>query len=443
MATDPNALAEQVLSLVGDRAEAQVRATRRRNGLTRFANSAIHQHVGEDVTSLELLVVRDGRVLQLATTRTDPDTLAGFVDHAVEALGQAPVDATWPGFAPDEPQPDTTDVEPDPDATPEARAEVVAAFVDADRGGEAAGYCETLDEDVVLAATTGRVRRGRATRATVDGILRTPTSAGSGHMTGHRLAELDGAAAGADAAGLARRGEDPGDVEPGRYEVVLSPEAVATIAVFLGVYGFNARAVAEGRAPLAPGDASFDPAFGLVSDPTDARALDLPFDHEGTDRVALPLVIDGRVAGLAHDRRTAAATDTASTGSHGPWSARMGPVPTSLFVAPGTSSPEQLVGDVERGLLVTAFNYCRVLDGKSLVVTGLTRNGTFLVEDGRVMRPLGNLRFTQSFTAAVAPGAVLGVGDDARHADAEFGPGLAHVPSLRLASLNVTGGQSG
>lgn len=443
----PLDLAERVLDRLGDGAtdgdEARVRATRVRHGLTRFANSSIHQHVGEDTTSVDVQLVRDGRVVQLSSTRTDEDGIAELVGRAREAVAAAPVDPRWPGLAPDEPAPTTGTVPVDDGATPDGRAAVVEEFVRAGGGLNAAGYCETEDTEAAHVATTGRVRHGRATRATVDGIHRTPTSAGSGHATGRVVADLDGAAVGTRAARLAVIGADPGDIDPGEYEVVLAPEPVATVLTFLSVYAFNGRAVNEGRSAVEPGRTPFDEAVTIVSDPTAAGTVSLPFDVEGTDRRRLPLVDAGTVVGVAHDRRTAAEVGATSTGNHLEGSSRFGPFATALRLEPGEGRRQDLVGDVERGILVTAFNYCRVLDPKSLVVTGLTRNGTFLVEDGEIVRPLGNLRFTQSFTEAFGPGRVLGIAADARFADGEFGPGFAIAPSVRLASWSITGNQQG
>jgi predicted Zn-dependent protease len=104
---------------------------------------------------------------------------------------------------------------------------------------------------------------------------------------------------------------------------------------------------------------------------------------------------------------------------------------------------DEMIAAVERGLYVSTFNYCRVLDEKTLVVTGLTRNGTFMIENGRITGAVTNLRFTQSFAGALGPGRVLAVGNDARFADSEFGTGVTFVPSLRLAAWNFTGGASG
>jgi len=102
-----------------------------------------------------------------------------------------------------------------------------------------------------------------------------------------------------------------------------------------------------------------------------------------------------------------------------------------------------MVASIERGLLVTEFNYCRILDPTTLFVTGLTRNGTFLIEDGKVTRPVTNLRFTESFFDALREGNVVGVGSDARMADSENGPGMVSAPTLHLASWNFTGGAGG
>lgn len=437
-------LAERVLDLVGDRAEAEVQVTRSRHGLTRFANSFIHQHVGEDVARVALTVAVDGRVASGSTSRLDD--LGSFVDATLEAARVAPVDPHWPGLTPPTEVADVGHVDDaTAEATPDERASRVRAFVDAAPDLRAAGYVDTEAGWVAYANSAGHRATGRATRATGDGIHQTETSAGSGHATSQRLADIDGAAIGALAAERARASAEFTDLEPGRYEVVLSNEAVATIAIFLGVYGFNAKSYLEGASFAALGEAQFDPAITIVDDPTDPDMLGHGFDAEGVPGRRLPLVERGVTANLVHDRRTAKRMGggAETTGHALSGGAGFGAVPTHLRVEPGTSSHDDLVAGVERGLLITTFNYCRVLDPRTQVVTGLTRNGTFLIEDGRVAGAVGNLRFTQSFLEALGPGNVLGVGDDLRHADSEFGAGAVMAPSLRLASWNFSGGASG
>lgn len=437
-------LCEGVLGLVDERAETQVTASTTRMGLTRFANSGIHQHVGEQVTSVALKVTLDGRVATVDTTRIDETGLARLAERALAAAARRPVDPDWPGLAPPAPVPDVAHDDPATrSASPEERAGVVRGFVEA--GGElaAAGYVDTEANRVAFANSAGQRAQGRATRATIDGIHQTATSAGKAHQTAQRLAELDGARAGASAARLARDSAAPRDLAPGTYEVVLSPECVATILVFLAFYGFNAKMHLEGQSFALLGQEQFDPAISVWDDATDPRALGLGFDAEGSPKRRLDLIEAGVTAALAHDRRTARRAGTETTGHAVPGGDAWGAFPTNLFLSPGEATFEQLLADVDRGLAVTEFNYCRVLDPKTQVVTGLTRNGTFLVERGEVVRPVTNLRFTQSFVDALAPGRVLGLTSSTRHADSEFGPGLVHTPAIRLSGWHFTGGAQG
>ncbi len=437
-------LAEQVAALAGARAEFGVQVSVGRLALTRFANSFIHQNVAEEVETVALRVAVDGRVAMAATTRTDGTSLRAFVDATLETARLRPVDEEWPGVTPAAPIPAVDHFDAATAAAgPQERAERVAAFVSAGEGTAAAGYCETSGGEVAFLDSAGQRCRGRSSRAIVDGIHQLGPGAGSGHTAAARLADLDAAGAGHVAARRAGEARDPFDLEPGAYEVVLGPECVATIATFLCFYGFNAKMYLEDRSFAEPGTTQFDGRFSLWDDVTDPRALGVGFDAEGTPRRKVEFVRAGVTVGLAHDRRTARRAGTASTGHHVPGAESHGPIPTSVFVGEGDTAPEDLIGGVERGLYVATFNYCRVLDPKSLSVTGLTRNGTFLVEDGRIAGAVTNLRFTQSFLEALAPGAVLAVGDDARLADSEFGPGMVHTPSLRLASWHFTGGAEG
>ena len=437
-------LAEETLALVAGRGDAEVNAKTGNLALTRFANSFIHQNVAEVGESVSLRVALDGRLASATTTRTDPESLAAFVDATVETAALQPEDPTWPGLAP---RAATATIDHADDATYHAtaaqRAAKVETFVDAGDGLVAAGYCETEGSSVAFVNSAGQHASGRTTRAILDGIHQTGTSSGSGHSAGPGLGGIDAAAVGEQAAKRARESEITFDAKPGDYEVVLAPECVATIAVFLGFYGFNAKGHAEGQSFAEIGVTQFDEQFQMWDDVTDPRAMGRPFDAEGTPKGRTDLVADGVTVGLAHDRRTAKAAGVVSTGHYEPGSDTYGPFVTNVFVGGGHQSVDALIAGVDRGLYVAAFNYCRVLDPKTLVVTGLTRNGTFMIENGKITGAVSNLRFTQSFVDALGRGAILGLGDDSRFADSEFAPGIMHAPSLRLGSWHFTGGAGG
>jgi len=436
---DPCDLCDRLVKLVGDRAEAAASASTGRSALTRFANSSIHQNVAEDHTSARLLVSIDGRLASSGTDRPGDGGLERLVERTLAAARMRAVDPEWAGLAPPAPAPaiDTYD-EATHLASPTRRAEVVRQFVDA--GGpevRGAGFCDSGGSMSAFANSAGQRVAGRTSHATIEAIHRTARSDGRGWQSSSRLSDIDGAAAGRTAADKARRGDDLLELEPGRYEVVLEPSCLANMLDFL-MDGFNARTVAEDRSYVQLGHLQFDPALSIWDDATDPRAISRGFDGEGTPKRRLDLVGHGVPMNICHDRRTAVTAGVESTGHGMGGEGSAGAWPSNLFVAPGAQSPEELIASVERGLLVTEFWYTRILDPKTQVVTGLTRNGTFLIEDGRIVGGAPNLRFTQSYVEALAPGNVLGVGHDARLFD-----GTYHVPSLHLASWNFTGGARG
>ena len=447
-------ICQAVLERVGDRAEAQVTAQRGRPALTRFANSFIHQNVGEAGVSVSLKVAlpasADGgyRVATASTTRADDAGLEALVEGTLAAAALRPVDPDWPGLAAPAPVPEVDHYDPATEAaTPDERARRVRAFVDAGPGLRAAGYCDTDGATLAFANSAGQRAEGRSTRATIDGIHQTDDSAGSGHATGPRLGDLDATGVGAAAADRALRGQAAADIEPGEYEVVLEPECVATILIFLTFYGFNAKQVIEGQSGIRLGETQFDQAVSIWDDATAPEALGVAFDADGTPKHRLELVRAGVSNALAYDRRTARRMGTESTGHAVPESDAYGAIPSNLFLGPADTAfgaeTSDLIASTRRGLLVTTFNYCRILDPKTQVVTGLTRNGTFIIKDGKVRGAVKNLRFTQSFLEAFAPGNVLGISREARFADSEFGAGLVHCPALRLGSWRFTGGARG
>jgi predicted Zn-dependent protease len=444
-------VAERVLAIVRDRAgseaaEAEVNVTRGVSALTRFANSFIHQNVSEDVSHVLLRVALDGRTASSSLDGpTDDETLGRLVVNVLEAARVAPLDAGWPGLTPPvlAPDPDHWD-----DATaaaiPDDRATRVRAFVDAGGGLETAGYCSTTAIEVAFANSAGHAATGRATEAALDGIARTPSADSSGHKQSFRLADIDGGAAGGLAAERARAASNPVDLEPGRYEVILAPGAVSDVLGFLAIYGFNGKAVEENRSFVRLGEGQFDSAFSLRDDVLDPGMVGVGFDEEGTPRRRVDLVVAGMSSAILHTRRTAHAAGNAaeSTGHAVEGGATWGALGGKLVVDAGDLDHDALIAGVERGIYVLDFWYTRILDPRTQVVSGLTRNGVWLIEDGKIARALTNMRFTQSYADALGPGAIRAIGSERELHVAGFGTDTL-VPSLHLASWNFTGGAKG
>ncbi len=443
----PPSTSAHVLELVRARtasAEVEVVVTSGLSALTRFANSFIHQNVAEETSHVLLRVALDGHVASVSFDGPpDAQHLGHLADDAIEAARAQPLDPDWPGLTPPTPGlavehwDQATAV-----ASPDERARRVRDFVDAAGGLETAGFCSTSSSVAAFQNSAGQRLTGRTTHATLDGIARVGSADGAARKTSVRLEDLDGRAMGERATTKARTASDPTDLAPGRYEVILEPECVSNLLSFLLAHGFNGKAVEDGRSFVRLGEPQFDPSITLRDDVTDPAMVGIPFDVEGTPKRPLDLISAGLTSGLLHNRRTARKAGTESTGHAVEGGGPFGALGANFVLSAGAASTDELVAGVGRGLLVTDFWYTRILDPKTQVVTGLTRNGVWLIEDGRIVRPVTNLRFTQSFVEALAPGAVCGVGSEQALL---FGgwESVYLVPALHLASWNFTGGAKG
>ncbi|NUP46206.1 MAG: TldD/PmbA family protein [Catenulispora sp.] len=455
-------IAEQVVEAArraaGGSADVDVNVEHTHEALTRFANSYIHQNVASDTDTVTLRIHLDGRTAVNSTTVIDDAALAALVERTVAAVRLSPADPGWAGLSgpaklPELPAaPDTATG----DAAPEVRADQVKAYIEAIGGLTAAGYYRNRMVVTEYANSEGQTARGTVVEAAIDGIAKTATSDGASRQASRLMADLDGAALGARAAAKALASQEPIELEPGEYEVVLEPTAVSDVLWVLSGYGFNGKAYNEGTSFVKLGEAQFDPSVTLVDDPLSGPAAGAVFDVEGTPRDVLTLVRDGVTRAVAHDRRSALEAGVASTGHASAESAVHGAEPVNVRLEPsGGAAPTEvegpaadsavlgLVAGVRRGLLVTDHWYTRCLDPRRLVMTGLTRNGVWLIENGEITRPVKNLRFTQSYPEALAPGRVLGIGSHAPAFASKYGVASAMAPALWLAGWNFTGGASG
>ncbi|GAB2628111.1 peptidase U62 [Paractinoplanes abujensis] len=464
---------ELVRQVAGPGAEAEVMVRHDAEALTRFANSMIHQNVADAATNVRLRLHLDGRTAAGATTLVDTDGLRGLVERTVAAARLSPPDATWPGLT--SPTPlhrssghhgsgersglDFGFDEATARADPAERAGRVRDFVRAAGGLETAGYCRTTYSSAAFANSAGQSVEGRTAEAAMDGIARAGGADGVARLASGRLGDLDGAVLGARAAAKARAGLDPVELPPGHYEVVLEPEAVADLLDNFSMFGFNGKAYAQKQSFAELEAEQFDPSVTLIDEPLGSRAEHapgLPFDDEGTPRESLVLVRDGVTKAVAHDRSSAAEAGTTSTGHASPASRTWGPYPSHVRMeaAPAATEPadpaspvaesaQPLIARMRRGLLITDLWYTRVLDPKTLVITGLTRNGVWLVEDGEVTGAVSNMRFTQSYPQALANGQVLGIGSESILLPDRWSGTRYAAPALHLASWNLTGNASG
>ncbi|HKG91923.1 MAG TPA: TldD/PmbA family protein [Gemmatimonadaceae bacterium] len=421
-------------------------------GNTRFAGGEITTAGGSTDTTVAITSSFGRRTAAATTNLLDDASLRRTAElsqrlaklspedpEALPTLGAQPVGTIASAYA-----------ERTADLTPEARALAVQRVLDGARSAAGdlgndlfvAGYLEA-NAGVAQAVATSRglFAYHASSDVTLSTTARTPDGTGSGYaVAGARDWSLvDPAELGRRAARKAVASRNPQAIEPGQYTVVLEPQAVADLISQLPG-SFQARAAEEGRSPFSKkgggtkvGERIADPRVTLFSDPTDPDLLGQPFDAEGLPIGRTVLIDNGVLKDLVYSRYWAQRRGVAPTGgaaTFGGFGGGGGGIAGGLKMAGGSKSVDELIAGTERGVLVTHFFYIRFLDQRTVMVTGLTRDGTFLIEKGKVTRPLKNFRFNES------PLFMLNKIDDLGRAE-RVRAGMV-VPSLRVRDFNFS-----
>jgi len=442
-ARDALVLAESVLAHAmregASEAEALVMADE--SALTRFANSEIHQNVAESGVVINLRVVVGKRVGVASSDRTDDAGLRRLAENAATIARLVEELDDWAGL------PGATEIGDVPaaysrataEASPEFRAEAVRAAIGAadDAGVTAYGSFATGTESMAVANSAGARAAGTRTTSQFITVSMGPDG-GSGYAEAASVdaTTIDAAALGREASGKARTTANAVSIDPGDYPVVLEEYAVVDLLDMLGYLGFSALAVQEERSFVEPGKRIGSDLVTIVDDGYDPAGLPLWFDYEGVAKQRVSLVEGGLCRNVVYDAQTAARDGVTSTGHGLPAPNSYGPFPLNMLMAPGSSSREELIGGLDRGLLVTRFHYTNPVHPKLAIVTGMTRDGTFLVEGGELVGPVKNLRYTQSYLAALA--GTVAVASERKTLRGFLG-GVV-VPALRIDGWTFTGG---
>jgi predicted Zn-dependent protease len=443
--------AERALALAG--ADTQITVIRERSLLSRFARSAPTQATEVDDTTVEVLVVRDGHTAVALTNQLDDDALRAAARRAEAAAlasarsGPGPYPGlAEPAAARDHAGFDAETARLDPESASAALRDAFA--VAADHGVEAFGAWTAGAVRTAIASTSGLALDDEVTDAFMKVVFRD-----AGGRTGYAAGTAVAASA-LDAAALARRaaskvtGEPLAELGPGPYPVVLEPEAVGLLLEFLGALAFNGLAHAEGRGALAGriGERVAVPAITLDDAPDLPRTLPRAFDFEGVPKTPIALIEDGVASAVVHDRRSAAVAGgpARSTGhAIAPGGSPWGPAPTNLVLAGGGAADvAELAAPIERGIYVTRLWYVNTVREKETLLTGMTRDGTFLIEDGQVTRPLRDVRFTDSvlrlLEATEALTSAQRLVSEGEFYGRRFAQGIV-CPALRAGGFRVTG----
>jgi len=401
---DARALADRVLKMSAAADQTRVTIIGGHGGNTRFADASISTSGESDDTSVTVTVTLGRRRASATTNTLDDASLRRTVDLATRLAKLVREDPElMPELGAQRYSTPAAFVARTADLDPEARATAVRRAVDAANAAAgqgtgplfSAGFLQTRGSVIAVATSAGLFAYHQSTEASFSVTARTPDGTGSGWAgAGARdWSASDPAAIGRIAAQKAAASRNPQTIEPGPYTAVLEPAAVNDLVPLLAP-ALNARTADEGRSPFSKpgggtriGEQVVDPRVTLYSDPSDPRLLGQPFDGDGLPIGRVVWIENGVLRNLSYNRFWAEKMKRQPTGP---------PQAGGLALTGGTKSTEELIAGCERGILVTHFFYIRSLEPRTVLQTGLTRDGTFLIENGKITRSLKNFRWNES-----------------------------------------------
>jgi PmbA protein len=411
--------------------------------LTRFANNEIHQNVSETNVTITVRVAQGKRVGIATTNDLSPDGLDRVVQMAQDVVTVQPENPNFPGF-PDAPEADAISAFDDATAkySPEGRARAVGVICQrAQQAGlNAAGAFSTAINELGVANSLGVLAYHAGTVADIVTVVMSEDSSGYASERAWQVGRLDIAAMGSEAVNKALKSQNPRDLEPGTYAVVLEPYASQDLLQMLGFTGMGALAYQEGRSWMNDrlDQQVMAPSISIWDDGLDTAGIPMPFDFEGAPKQHVDIIRRGIAVGPVYDTATAREEENRTSTGHAvppAMAATYGPMALNLFMAPGDATLEDMVASTERGILITRFHYTRPVHPRDAVITGLTRDGTFLILDGEIAYPIKNLRYTQSYLSALA-GTEM-VGKNLKTLGSYIG--AERVPALKMGEFRFTG----
>lgn len=431
------ALAKRVLSFA-TADETRVTITSGGRGNTRFAVNQISTAGDNYDATVGIRSSFGKRTGGVNTNKLDDDSLRASVQLAERLAKLSPEDPeAMPELGPQSYVESRGWSEATASLDPGARANAARAITEPSRaaGLVSTGYLETRASATAIANSRGLFAYGRQTALALTATVRTADGAGSGWAgaTSHDFAKVDPGELGARAIDKARRSVNAVAVEPGRYTAILEPTAVGNLVQFIPL-AMSARNADEGRSFFSKagggnkvGMKVVDERVTVTSDPLDPDTYAYTFSGDGLPVTKATWIENGVVRNLSYDRF---------------WAAKQGRAPLAFAgavrMSGGTASTEDLIASTDRGILITRFWYIRPVDPRTLLFTGLTRDGTFLIERGRVTRAVKNLRFNESPIFMLNN--LEAMGQPVRVSASEAGgPGLAIVvPPIKVRDFTFT-----
>jgi len=410
--------------------------------LTRFANNTIHQNVTERNVQIGVRAVIGKRVGIANGNDARQEGLEQLVRTAYDLAKLSPENPEFPGLPSPKPVISINAFDQrTAECSPRDRAERVGVVCRKahSAGLMGAGSMRTVWSGWGVANSNGVFAECRTSMADITTVIMGENSSGWAQQSANRIDDIDIESIADEAVRKARIGANPVDYQPGEYSVVLDSYATANILAMLALDGMSAMSFQEERSWLYGriGQQVMAESVTIADDGLDASGLPLPFDFEGMPKKRVAIVDRGVAESPVYDTLTAGRGKVETTGHAMPPSAseRYGPLPMNLFLKTGASSVDDMIRSTKTGLYITRFWYTRPVHPRDAVITGMTRDGTYVIRDGEIAYPVKSLRFTQSYVEALKN--VELIGSTPRLQWEEFF--TFSVPAIKIGQFRFTG----
>lgn len=412
------------------------------SALTRFANNSIHQNVSESNGTLRIRVALGKRTGVAESNDLSPEGIRRTVETARAIAQLHPENPDFMGLPPPRDIPEvqgyaTTTA----NFTPEARALFVRAICQQANANKlvAAGAFRTETFELAVANSLGTFAYHPGTIADFHTVMMADSASGYASAVSPDVRDLSSEKVGRQAIDKALRSRNPIALQPGEYTVLLEETAVSDLLEFLGLQAFNALAVQEDRSFMRGhlGEKLMSELVTIGDDALATNTIPVPFDYEGVPKQRVTFIEKGVARGVVYDTFTGGKEGKSSTGHSLPAPNSFGPIPMHMYLGGGSATREEMIRSVTRGVLVTRFWYTRVVHPLHVILTGMTRDGTFLIEHGEVTQPVKNMRFTTSYLDAMKN--VRQIGQETRLVREDWMGRNFRAPSILVEGFNFTG----
>jgi len=420
--------------------QTEVLYTADNTALTRYANNYIHQNVADTDEKVSIRVIVGKKTGTTFTNKLDEASIQKAVDKAIEIAKTQPENPLFVSLpSRDEYKQIETFKESTANFSPLQRAQVVKIIVDEAQQKDlvASGAFSVSNQHLIIANSLGLWAEKRQTLAELNLVVTAGEGeSGYANIITRDVQEIDPKAIAMEAIEKCIKNMDPISVPPGDYTVILEPYAVGDLISFLSYLGFGALSVQEGRSFMCDniGKEITGDNITIWDDALDEDGLPNPFDYEGVAKQKIVLIENGKAKNVVYDSYTAGIDKVESTGHALPAPNSFGPIPLNIFMNNGDSSLEEMIASTEKGIYVTRFHYTNVVEPMTTTITGLTRDGTFLIENGKITKAVKNLRFTNGVLDALSN--VSAISKSTKLVESF---GVSKVPALKVNRFTFSG----